>query len=117
MTPLDLNVDYTIPGRGYAAVEAIHFKAFERQLEAHISHTRHLKFIGYSPQIWIVVWGRLASPTPALESLSLSNESPPPRFNPLTIPDKFLNCIAPKLTTLELKNCDISWKSSLLKGL
>jgi hypothetical protein len=64
-----------------------------------------------------VVWGRLVSPTPALEPLSLSNGSPPPRFNPISIPDDFLNCTAPKLTTLELKNGDISWKSPLLKGL
>jgi hypothetical protein len=117
MAPLHLEADYTNQGRGYTKVELAHFEVFERQLEAHIFHTRHLKFTGYFAQMWMVIKRRLVSPTPSLESLSLFGESPPRSFPPVTIPDNFLNCTAPKLTTLRLKNCDISWKSSLLKGL
>jgi hypothetical protein len=83
----------------------------KRQLEALISRTRHFKFVGYFPQVWIVV-NQLVSPTLSLESLSLSCV-----LSSVVIPDAFLNCTTPNLTTLELKNCDISWKSPLLKGL
>ncbi|KAF8492741.1 hypothetical protein F5888DRAFT_1891578 [Russula emetica] len=55
---------------------------------------------------------RLLSSAPTLESLFLSH-----KFPVCTIPDNFLNCTAPNLTSLELEKCDINWKSPLLKGL
>jgi len=89
------------------------FQAFERQLEAHISHTLHLSISG----IFQIGLERLVSPAPVLEVLSLSNTSHPFEFPPPVIPDALFNGIAPKLANLELIGCNISWKSPLLKAL
>jgi hypothetical protein len=82
-------------------------EAFERQLGAHISHTHHFSLSG----CFETALARLLSSAPTLESLSLSHKSPTYGLPPATIPD---NCTAPNLTSLELENCDISWKSPLL---
>jgi hypothetical protein len=86
------------------------YEALERQLEAHISHTRHLKLSGY---FLTNVIKRLVLPTPILESISLSHYG----TSNLTIPDNLFNCTAPSLTSLKLNKYDISWKSPLLKRL
>jgi hypothetical protein len=87
------------------------FYAFGMQLEANISHTRHLKFCGPLQPIL----ERLVSSAPTLEFLSLSHKSS--LLTRLIIPVNLFNCTAPSLTSLKLKSCDISWKSPLLKGL
>ena len=88
------------------------FIAFWRQLEAHISHTRHLNFSGDFQR----VLERLVSPAPALTSLSLTY--PRPCYSPpQDIPDSLFNGTAPKLTHLDLLGTSIGWKSPLLKGL
>jgi F-box-like len=87
--------------------------SFERQLEAHISHTRHLNVTGRLH----TVLKRLASSAPILESLSLSNKSSLFPLPQVVIPVNLFNWTAPKLTRLELDSCDISWKSPLLRGL
>jgi len=84
------------------------FNVLRKQLEADISHTRHLTISGK----FHTLLGRLVSPAPALEYLSLTNSS-----RPCTIPDSLFNATAPKLTRLELLGCSIRWKSPLLKGL
>jgi hypothetical protein len=93
--------------------------AFERQLEAHISHTRHLSLGG---QFLQSVLDRLAvSSAPTLEFLSLSYKLPRWLSQPLPqvaiIPANLFNRTHPSLTSLELKSCNISWKSPLLKRL
>ena len=87
--------------------------AFKRLLEDHISHTRHLTISGN----FQTTLERLASPAPALASLSLG--SPPNSYfsSPCTIPDSLFNGIAPKLTRLDLHGCSIGSKSPLLKVL
>ena len=107
MAPLHLEADLIY-------WEAAHFEVFERQLEAHISHTRHLELRGVHLS---TVVKRLVSPAPTLESLSLSHESPLYVLPSIIIPDNLLNCAAPNLTSLKLENCNIDWKSPLLKGL
>jgi hypothetical protein len=102
MAPLHLEADV---GIWTARVED-----FARQLEAHLSHTRDLSLSGY----FETALARLSSSAPTLESLSLSHNSP---MFPAIIPDNLLNRTAPNLTNLKLENCDISWRSSLLKGL
>jgi len=89
------------------------FNAFGRQLEAHISHTRHLTISGE----FQTEFGPLVSSAPALVSLSVANSSLPSRSRQPTIPDSLFNGTAPKLTRLELLDCSIGWKSPLLKGL
>jgi F-box-like len=91
-----------------------HFDAFERQLEIHIFHTRHLRLSGK----FQTVLERLVSPAPALEYLALSNSSA--RFylpSQIVVHDTLFNCTAPKLTSLQLVGCEFSWKSRLFKGL
>ena len=83
-------------------------RAFEGQLETHISHTRHLSISGYLEN----PLARLSLSAPILESLSLSHI-----YLGFPIPDNLFNRTAPNLTSLELEKCDISWKSPLLKGL
>ena len=89
------------------------FNVFRGQLEAHISHTRHLSISGK----FQTLLKRLVSPAPALVSLSLTNLSRSDRSPQLVIPDSLSNGTAPNLTRLELFCCSIGWKSPLLKGL
>ena len=86
------------------------FEDLGKQLEAHISHTRYLKLSGWHLS---TVVKRLVSPTPTLESLTLSHTC----SLYTTIPDNLFNCTVPSLTNLRLQNCDIGWKSPLFKGL
>ena len=105
MVPLNLEADVEVWRRA-------EFEAFETQLEAHISHIRHLGISGNLRDFTVIK--RLLPFAPTLESLSLLHKH---RF-PVTIPDTFLKCTTPNLTSLELKNCSItSWESPVLKGL
>ncbi|KAF8257754.1 hypothetical protein EI94DRAFT_1757048 [Lactarius quietus] len=56
----------------------------------------------------------LVSPAPTLERLSLSSKE---HRVQVAIPETLFGGTTPKLSYLELRNCDISWESSLLKGL
>ena len=104
MTPLHLDAN---------AIEwsVAQFDALSRHLEAHISHTRHLKVRGPLQSML----ERLVSSAPILEFLSLSHKSSPSAH--VVIPVNLFNFTAPSLTSLELEGCDISWKSRLFKGL
>ncbi|KAN0102366.1 hypothetical protein V8E52_005581 [Russula decolorans] len=108
MAPLYLEADVSM----WRTAQA---EAFARQLEAHISHTRHLSLSGYG--VFETALAQLSSSVLTLESLSLSHKSPFYGLPAATIPDNLRNCTAPNLTSLELENCDISWKSPLLKSL
>ena len=87
--------------------------AFEENLEAHISHTRHLSITGRLR----TALNRIVSPAPILEFLSLSHISRQSKFVQVVIPVNLFNGSSPRLTNLELENCGISWNSLLLKGL
>ena len=107
MAPLHLKADSI----GWCAR---YLEVFERQLEAHISHIRHLE---YKFNDLSRVGMRLVSPTPTLEFLSLSyGKSSQPRLT-YAIPENLFDGTAPNLTRLELEKCEISWKSPLLKSL
>ncbi len=105
MAPLYLEADVIF---GVASSSAL-----VEQIEAHISHTCHLRVRGYLPD----VLHRLVSSAPILEFLSLSHKSPGFALPCSDIPDNLLNCTTPSLTILKLENCNISWKSPLLKRL
>lgn len=91
-----------------------HLDTFEQQLEAHISHTRHLSLSGECQ----TVLERLVSPAPALEYLALANSYDPFDWPfQIVVHDTLFNRTAPKLTSLRLFGCDISWKSRLFKTL
>ena len=105
MAPLHLEADFV-------KMSAAQLVAFEKHLEAHISHTRHLSMCGHLQ----AVLDRLVLSAPALEFLSLADKS---EFasGRVIIPINLFDCTIPRLTSLELENCDISWKSPLFKGL
>jgi hypothetical protein len=88
--------------------------AFEKQLETHISHTRHLSISGeHLPTLL----DKLVSSAPILEFLSLSSKSPQSSSPQAIIPDNIFNHITPNLTNLKLESCDIIWMSPFLKHL
>ena len=80
-------------------LSAAQLDAFERQLEAHISHTRHLRINGRIQS----ALDRLILPAPILESLFLTYIFSSTR---VVIRVNLFNCTAPSLTSLELKYCD-----------
>ena len=58
----------------------------------------------------------LVSPAPTLEYLSLHSSQADHEEQP-SVPDTIFDGAAPRLSCLELRDCNISWKSPLLKGL
>ncbi|KAH9066730.1 hypothetical protein EDB87DRAFT_1587884 [Lactarius vividus] len=93
------------------------FSVFQKDLQAHLSHTCRLGISAEDFRFREILEG-LVLPAPALEHLSLTsvghwNREPSQVF----IPDTLFDGAAPRLSHLELDNCDISWKSLLLRGL
>jgi hypothetical protein len=106
MSPLHLKAKLSCHKRAQS-------NAFERLLDDHISHTRHLTISG----TFQTTLERLVSPAPALASLSLSNPCYSPFSPSCIIPDSLFNGTAPKLTRLDLHGCSIGLKAPLLRGL
>jgi hypothetical protein len=92
------------------------FSAFQKELQAHISHTCHLGISTVHLRLREILEG-LISPAPTLEYLSLSIEGHEHRQLRVSIPDNIFAGSTPRLSCLILKSCDISWKSPLLRGL
>ena len=97
----------------------IRFSAFQNELRAHLPDLCHLLIC---TEIFYLheTLGRLVSPAPTLESLSLfsiGGIQNPETGDHLFIPDTLFSGSAPRLSRLKLYNCEISWKSPLLKGL
>jgi hypothetical protein len=94
------------------------FRTFRKELHAHVPRIRHLQ-ISANPILLHAILEGLVSPAPTLEHLSLSSPSKGEERRgvagqpSLTLFDGF----TPRLSRLELRNCGISWRSKLLKGL
>jgi hypothetical protein len=115
--PLHLEADVTV-------LSEVRLGAFERQFEAHISHTRHLSISGHYIQSATAVFERFLSSAPTLEYLSLSYRAydsrrrfGPPSSEVFIIPANFFNFTIPSLMSLKLTSCEFSWKSPFLKSL
>ena len=94
------------------------FSAFDKVLQACVFHTRHLSIEAEDVYLRRTLEG-LTLPARSLEYLSLSREEywvRTVRERPF-VPDTLFDGTAPKLFSLKLHGCDISWKSPLLKGL
>ena len=91
------------------------FVAFQKELQTHVSHIYRLR-IWASPLRLNRVLEGLISPAPTLEHLSLSTEYYS-ESSQAFVPDTLFDASTPKLSSLELFNCSISWKSPLLKSL
>ena len=93
------------------------FLALQKELQTHISHIHHLRISAEHFRLHTTLEG-LVSPAPTLDHLSLSIETCPSRRpSQVSVPDTLFNGITPRLSSLQLCNCNISWKSPLLKGL
>ena len=90
--------------------------AFDKELQAHLSHIRHLNIIAGTDYLSTTSLRDtlLASPAPILEYFSLSNYN---ITGTLSISDHVFKGITPRLSYLQLNDIDFSWKSSLLRGL
>ncbi|KAN0129624.1 hypothetical protein V8E53_012620 [Lactarius tabidus] len=94
------------------------FSAFQNELQAHVSHTRHLDISAEPLHLRKTLEG-LITPAPRLEYLSLSSEEINNRSTEtrVFIPDNIFGGATPRLSGLVLRNCKLSWKSPLLRGL
>jgi hypothetical protein len=94
------------------------FSAFQKELQAHVSHICHLQLDISTEPLCLhntLVVG-LLSPAPTLEYLSVSYQDRR-KVEQEFIPDSLFDGTTPRLSYLKLSNCNISWKSPLLKGL
>ncbi|KAI9455928.1 hypothetical protein BJY52DRAFT_1417305 [Lactarius psammicola] len=94
------------------------FSEFQKQLQARVSHIRHLGISAEYFHLRKTLEGLVLS-APTLESLSLSSEEYRHRAKSsrVSVPDTLFDGTTPRLSQLEIRNCAINWKSPLLKGL
>ena len=112
MAPLYLEAK--VPG--YLWGEA-RFVAFQKELQTHLSHIYHLRISAVPHYLNSTLKG-LISPAPTLEHLSLSAERyRSTRLLQAEVPETLFDTKSPRLSSLELLNCNISWKSPLLRRL
>ena len=109
MTPLSL----VAIDPSYRRWDDARFFSFQKELQTHTFHTFYLR-LDISGSVLNKTLEGLIFPAPILETLSLSVER---KSRASVVPDTLFDGTAPKLSSLRLSNCDISWKSSLLKGL
>ncbi|KAH9047734.1 hypothetical protein EDB84DRAFT_1460873 [Lactarius hengduanensis] len=93
------------------------FSEFQKELQARVSHTCHLAISAERFRLRKTLEG-LVSPAPTLEYLSLFSDGHwNSAISKVFIPDTLFDGTTPRLSHLQLHQCDISWKSPLLKGL
>ena len=113
---LELKVERMVPRRNWNHAR---YSAFDKELQAHVSHIRHLDIVASALESSRFVSTTLqdtlvASPAPILEYLSLSNDD---LTGTLSIPNNVFKGVTPKLISLKLTRVMISWTSPLLRGL
>ena len=87
---------------------------FQKELQSLVPRICHLNITADFDTLQSTL-KRLVSPAPNLEYLSVF---PSTRFvDAILIPHNLFDGCTPRLSYLELRNCDISWKSPLFKGL
>jgi hypothetical protein len=89
--------------------------SFAKQLHTHLSHIYRLRIGAEMCHLNRILEG-LISPAPTLEHLSLSAQYYA-ESSRVSVPDTLFDATTPKLSSLELYNCSISWKSPFLKSL
>ncbi|KAH9080334.1 hypothetical protein EDB83DRAFT_2670635 [Lactarius deliciosus] len=91
------------------------FRTFQKELQSRVSHICQLAISAEPFSLERVLEG-LVSLAPILEYLSLSGKKNKYRKQ-TSVTDTLFNGSTPKLSRLELRACDISWKSPLFRGL
>ena len=92
---------------------SIQYRRLGKELQAHILRICHLSISAKSHLLKCTL-KELVSPAPTLECLSLSSRG---ESEKLDVPNTLFNGHTPKLSCLELRNCNINWTSPLLKTL
>ncbi|KAH8993961.1 hypothetical protein EDB92DRAFT_1851946 [Lactarius akahatsu] len=94
------------------------FSAFQKELQACVSHIRHLAISAEYVHLRKTL-DELVSSAPTLEYLALccNKYGRGAIFSRVFVPDILFDGTTPRLSCLELRNCAISWESPLLKGL
>ena len=92
----------------------IQFATFQEEPQRRISRIRRLEISAIQPHLDNILQV-LVTPAPILERLSLARARYCP--GPSSLPDTLFNGITPRLSRLELRDCDISWKSPVLRSL
>ncbi|KAF8267392.1 hypothetical protein EI94DRAFT_1730674 [Lactarius quietus] len=92
------------------------FNAFEKEIQSRVSQICYLSISAGSFRLQKMIGG-LTSPAPTLECLSLAQLPPIASSWRVSVHDTLFGGTTPRLTSLQLRNCDFSWKSPLLKGL
>jgi hypothetical protein len=106
-----LNLDARLTGGHW---DDARFSAFDKELQTRVSRICRLTISADCSRLRKTLGG-LVSPAPTLEYLSLSH--PRVLLFPTFVPDSLFGGTTPRLSCLKLCNCNISWKSPLLKGL
>ncbi|KAH9170608.1 hypothetical protein EDB89DRAFT_1276058 [Lactarius sanguifluus] len=91
------------------------FRTFQRKLQPRVSHICQLAISAEPFGLDMVLKG-LVSPAPILQYLSLSGNTKHHRKR-ATVADTLFNGSTPRLSRLDLQDCDVSWKSPLFRGL
>ncbi|KAH9070754.1 hypothetical protein EDB83DRAFT_2262296 [Lactarius deliciosus] len=91
------------------------FSTFQKELQPRVSHICQLAMSAEPFGLDRALEG-LVSPAPTLEYLSLSGKKKKYTKQPF-VPDTIFDGSTPRLSRLELQDCDISWKSPLFRGL
>ncbi|KAH9170596.1 hypothetical protein EDB89DRAFT_1275723 [Lactarius sanguifluus] len=95
------------------------FSTFQKELQPRVSHISQLAISARPFSLERALEG-LISPAPILRYLSLSGKKYRRRIDGqpfVLVPVTLFNGSTPRLSRLELKYCDISWKSPLFRGL
>ncbi|KAH9010863.1 hypothetical protein EDB84DRAFT_1406207 [Lactarius hengduanensis] len=95
--------------------DGVWFRTFQKELLLRVSHICQLAISAEPFSLERVLEG-LISPAPILEYLSLSGKKNKSRKR-TSVADTLFNGSTPRLSRLELRACDISWRSPLFKGL
>ncbi|KAH9041378.1 hypothetical protein EDB85DRAFT_1476156 [Lactarius pseudohatsudake] len=95
------------------------FRTFQKELQPRVSHISQLAISAQPFSLERVLEG-LVSPAPILRYLSLSGKKYRGRIEDqpfVPVPVTLFDGSTPRLSRLQLKYCDISWKSPLFRGL
>ncbi|KAH9170604.1 hypothetical protein EDB89DRAFT_1275886 [Lactarius sanguifluus] len=95
------------------------FSTFQKELQPRVSHISQLAISARPFSLERALEG-LVSPAPILRYLSLLGKKHRRRIDGqrfVLVPVTLFNGSTPRLSRLELKYCDISWKSPLFRGL
>ncbi|KAH9172165.1 hypothetical protein EDB89DRAFT_1906442 [Lactarius sanguifluus] len=91
------------------------FDLFRKELQDRVPHICHLAISAEPSHLHRILRG-LIMPAPTLEFLSLAGENDQ-RGGAAFVPDTLFDGSTPRLSSLELRNCDINWTSPLLGSL